>query len=142
MQEYGTTTHASSQAFECKGRTMPMAMTSRAAPTSAASQLLGMPTKGKRWWVPPCRLPQRCYAPSAAGKDELKEWIMTFHLQTQGVNEMMIKRSAWMLPQILFKTGVSRDWDPTVSVRHLKITFAHKLRYSFMLSPKPFTGRE
>lgn len=103
VQEYGTTAYANPQAFEYNGRTMPMAMTSRAAPTSAASQLLGMPTKGERWWVPPRRLPQRCCSPSAAGKDELKEWIMTFHLQTQRVNEMMLKRSAWMLPQILFK---------------------------------------
>lgn len=47
VQEYGTTAYATPQAFEHNGRTMPMAMTSRAAPILLLPSSLGCPPRVK-----------------------------------------------------------------------------------------------
>lgn len=102
-EERDLLTHATPQACECKGRTVPMGTTSRAAPSPAASRTIAMPIKGTRGMgttsqASPAQLgcSKPCvgfHGPSAAGKDALLKQIKTLHLQTQGFNEMILEFS-------------------------------------------------
>lgn len=133
---------------------MPMGTTRRAAPRPAAPQILVMPIKGTRGVVPPhtpgCLKPCKgSCGPSAAGKDAQFKRVMTLHLQTQGLNEMILEFS-FDASQGLFEPHIARHWEPllrsSLCLNQIskkkktlkKIAFTSKQDFSLMLSPKAF----